>query len=197
MNSPSDGSGVDGASGVGDMRPKCANVKGFLNFLRDVRASRAGGDINALPQTRGKWERLECVVDSGATVSVMSAECARDYAVQPSAASRAGITYQVANGDEIANLGEKVVPVVTDEGTYRGLHSQIAAVTTPLQAVRQLHRTGHGVWFDGEESFCINKLTGEVNHIRDDGINYLMGVWVIPKEEVEALGNQGFPWPAR
>ena len=145
----------------------------------------------------GKWERLECVVDSGATVSVMPAECAKEYAAQPSAASRAGVTYQVANGDELANLGEKLVPIVTDEGTMKGLYSQIAAVTSPLQSVRQLNRTQHVVVFDGEDSFTLNKVTGEVNYIRDDGTNFLMGVWVIPKDEVDAAAIQGFPWPAQ
>ena len=153
--------------------------------------------MNSLPVGMGRWERLECVVDSGATVSVMAPECAGEYEVQPSAASRAGVTYQVANGDEIANLGEKLVPVVTDEGTMRGMRSQIAQVSSPLQAVRQLHETGHLVVFDGDESFCFNKMTGEVNHIRDDGTNYLMGVWVIPRNEVAAMSNQDFTWPAQ
>ena len=89
-----------------------------------------------------------------------------------------------------------MVPVMTDEGTTRGMLSRIAQVSSPLQSVRQMHRTGHLVVFDGDESFCFNKMTGEVNHIRDDGTNYLMGVWVIPKSEVAAMSSQDFTWQA-
>ena len=94
------------------------------------------------------------------------------------------------------------MPVVTDEGTVKGMHSQVAAVTTPLQSVRQLHRTGHIVVFDGNDSFSLSRYTGETTWIRYDGTNYLMGLWVIPRGELElmegeATNGQGFPWPAK
>ena len=137
------------------------------------------------------------IVDSGATVTVMNPENAKQYAVTPGAASRAGVMYQVANGDEIENLGEKFIPVVTDEGTTRGVRTQIANVSRPLGAVRQMYQSGHLVVFDGPDRFCVHKETGEVNHIKDDGVNYTMGMWVIPKSELGMLNEQGFPWPAQ
>ena len=91
--------------------------------------------------------------------------------------------YACANGDTIPNLGEKALPVVTREGTVHGYLSQLADVTTSLQSVRHLHKSGHLVVFDGPDSFMYNKRTGEVNMIEDDGFNYVQGLWVIPPEE--------------
>ena len=146
-----------------------------------------------------KWERIESVVDSGATVSVMGPEFAAAYDVQPSAASRAGVTYTVANGDEVENLGEKVVPVITDEGGLHAITSQIANVTTSLSSVRQIYKSGHMVVFDGPESFILHKQIGAINLIRDDGVNYTLGLTVVPKaefEKMEAEHQAGFHWPA-
>ena len=147
---------------------------------------------NLLPS--GEWEYLESIVDSGATVTVIPPSVGRDYAILAGEASKAGVMYEVANGEEIPNLGEKLMPVLTAEGSRRGLRAQVADVSKPLQAVRALVKTGHAVVFgggeNGDENYVVNKLTGEVNWLRDDGLNYLMGMWIIPKAEA------GFGWQA-
>ena len=106
------------------------------------------------------------------------------YALTQGEAAKAGVTYEVANGEEIPNLGERLLPVVTAEGTVRGVRAQVADVSKPLQAVRQLTRTGHLVVFGdgpgGEQHYVLNRVTGEMNMIRDDGINYIMGLYVMP-----------------
>ena len=45
----------------------------------------------------------------------------KEYEVVPSEASNAGVRYEVASGEEIPNLGEKLLPVVTAEGSWRGI----------------------------------------------------------------------------
>ena len=77
--------------------------------------------------------------------------------------------------------------VMTAEGSVRGLLAQVADVSKPLQAVRSLVRAGHIVVFgdgeDGSENYIVNKITGDYTAVADDGINYLMGMWVIPPDE--------------
>jgi hypothetical protein len=158
-------------------------AKQMMNFLGEVRSA---GAINALENSKG-WERIESVVDSGATVSVMPPDVAKEYEVMPSVASRSGVTYQVANGDEIDNLGEKTIPVVTDDGWLQGVYTQVAGVTTPLSSVRQMNKAGYVVVFDGDQSFMMNKVNGNVNMIVDNGINYTMGMYVIPKTEFSKM----------
>ena len=71
----------------------------------------------------------------------------------PGKASRAGLTYEVANGQELHNLEEKFVAVLTSEGTVRGHLSQVADVSKPLQSVRAMMQSNHQVIFDDEGSY--------------------------------------------
>ncbi len=151
--------------------------------------------LKAAPQKpSGQWEYVEAILDSGATVTVFPPSVGTAYALTQGEAAKAGVTYEVANGEEIPNLGERLLPVMTAEGTVRGVRAQVADVSKPLQAVRQLTRTGHLVVFgdgpEGEQHYVLNRVTGEMNMIRDDGINYIMGLYVMPPEEA------GFGRPA-
>ena len=83
------------------------------------------------------------------------------------------------------NLGEKKLLVMTEEGTWRGLKAQVAEVSKALQSVRGLVKAGHLVVFgdgdDGCQRYVLNKTTGEINSVADDGINYLMRLHVVPQ----------------
>ena len=114
-----------------------------------------------------EWEYVEFILDSGATATVIPPNVGKAYAIQPGDASRAGVTYEVANGEEIPNLGEKLMPVVTAEGTWRGLRAQVADVPKALQSVRTLVQAGHIVVFGGgdggNDNYIVNKVTGETS----------------------------------
>ena len=131
-------------------------------------------------------EFVEFILDSGATATVIPPNVGKAYAIQPGDASRAGVTYEVANGEEIPNLGEKLMPVVTAEGTWRGLRAQVADVTKALQSVRTLVQAGHMVVFgdgeDGSGNYIVNKTTGETTAVKDDGVNYLLGLFIAPMQ---------------
>ena len=141
-----------------------------------------------------EWEYIETILDSGATVTVIPPHVGHAYEVLPSAASRAGVKYEVANGEEIPNLGEKLMPVMTREGSMRGLRAQVADVSKALQSVRALVKAGHMVIFgdgdEGQSHYVYNKFTGETNEVTDDGINYLMGMYIVPPDDA------GFGRPA-
>jgi hypothetical protein len=97
------------------------------------------------------------------------------------------VTYAQADGTELPNLGEKVMAVMTQEGTLRGYKTQLADVTHALQSVRALLKSKHSVIFDDEGSYIFNKVTGEYNQILDDGINYLMQQWIVPPDQVQMV----------
>ena len=141
-----------------------------------------------------EWEYIETILDSGATVTVIPPHVGHAYEVLPSAASRAGVKYEVANGEEIPNLGEKLMPVMTREGSMRGLRAQVADVSKALQSVRALVKAGHMVIFgdgdEGQSHYVYNKFTGETNEVTDDGINYVMGMYIVPPDDA------GFGRPA-
>jgi hypothetical protein len=153
---------------------------GLMAFVEKARAQ-----AQLMPvRPAGAWERLEVLVDSGATVSVMGPTMGAAYAVQPGEASRAGVMYEVANGEELPNLGEKCMAIHTNEGTVRGHKTQVADVSKALQSVRALTHANHQVIFDSAGCVVINKESGEANMIEDDGINFKMIYHVIPEDEL-------------
>ena len=123
-----------------------------------------------------------------------SQHVAGGYEIQESAASRAGVQYAVANADEIPNLGEKLFSVVTEEGTVRGMRTQVDDVSKALQSVRALVRTGRVVVFDdgenGADHYILNRATGEINIVRDDGLNYIMKLYVLPSASQQPFPKQ-------
>ena len=131
--------------------------------------------------------------ESGATISVVNPETGKAYAVTEGEAAKRGVEYEIANGDSIPNLGEKKMAVMTREGSLRGFSAQVANVSRNLQSVRQLIASGHAVCFglgpDSSTHVIINKMSGEVNHMRDDGVNYLQDLWVIPEGQVDAVAH--------
>ena len=56
----------------------------------------------------GEWEEIELTVDSGATESVAPDRMPSSVPASVGAASRRGVQYEVANGERIANEGQKI-----------------------------------------------------------------------------------------
>jgi len=177
-------------------KPKALNDNATkaLHYLGQVQAAAA---VNAVaePTVQGQWERVDVIMDSGANVTVGPSSIGdmAGYRMEESPASRAGVMYTAANGGDLPNLGQKFLAVLTEEGTVRGVQQQCADVTKPLEAIRDNVRTGHVVIFDddgsgqGTGSVMINKFTGEVNAIHDNGSDYVMRRWIIPVQDVDAV----------
>ena len=88
---------------------------------------------------------------------------------------------------------EKKMAVLTTEGTLRGYGSRCAAVTKALQWVRALVSSQHAVCFglgDCSEHVIINKITGEINHMRDDCVNYLQDSVIVLPEHVKRVAAE-------
>ena len=115
-----------------------------------------------------KWETMDAVMDSGATVPVLHPSTGRSYQVQESKASRAGVEYEIVNGDTVPSLGEKNMAVMAEEGTLRGYGSQCADVSKTLQSVRSMVRSGHAVCFglgeNSDQHLIINKMALRQDH---------------------------------
>ena len=92
--------------------------------------------------------------------------------------------------ETLEDLGEKLMAVLTADGTLRGYGSRCAADTKALQSLRALVGSGHAICFglgDGSEA---NKLTGETNRMRDDGVNYLQDLLIVPPEDMERFAAE-------
>ena len=168
----------------------------MLQGLWEARSEAALQSVEA--NHKPEWESTEVIIDSGAHVSVGPPKQGKKagYAVQESPGSRAGVCYTAAGGGELPNLGQRLMAVLTEEGTIKGMHQQVADVIKPLEAVRANVKANHAVIFDddgtgrGLGSYMINKTTGEMNIIRDNGSDYIMRRWIIPEPEVPSAMSQ-------
>ena len=134
-----------------------------------------------------EWEYLEFILGSSATATVIPRNVGKAYEIQPGDASRVGVTYEGANCEENQNLCGKLMLVVTAESTWRGLRAQTADVSKALQSVRMLVKAGHMVVFgdgdDGDGNYIVNNIAGELMSVKDDGVNYLLGLYLAPRSE--------------
>ena len=117
---------------------------------------------------------ISMAVDSGACDSVIDPEDVPEYPPVETKASIGGLAYASATGDEIPNLGEIKLPFSTREGTLRGMTVQAAPVAKPLGSVMRICQAGHMVVFDSEQSYIVNKKTGEMNMLREEDGNYML-----------------------
>ena len=132
------------------------------------------------------WQYLALTVDSGAAETVIPHMLVKDHPIYETTASKSGLNYASATGDPIPNLGEQKLPLLTNEGSLRAMTFQAAPVDRPLGSVKRMCNSGHTVVFDDEGSYVLNKLTGEINWMREDNGNYVMDLWVMPN------GKPGF-----
>ena len=63
---------------------------------------------NAVGPTK-EWEEVEFAVDSGASETVVGSDMLESVPTQPSAGSKRGIEYEVANGVTTPNEGESIL----------------------------------------------------------------------------------------
>ena len=171
-------------------------VAASLQVLNTVPKSEKG-NLCAMSEVARKfgrnWETLAAIVDSGASIPVFHHSVAAAYDLQESEASKAGEEYEIANGDLIPCLGQKRIAVLTGEGTLRGYGSQCADVAPgkALQSVRAMGLSGHATCFNmgpnGDQHMIINRYTGEVNFMEDDGINYIQRLLIVPPDQIEAV----------
>ena len=141
--------------------------------------------LAACAEKVNEWTKISMAVDSGACESVIDAfEQVPGYEVRETKASKSGLVYASATGEEIPNLGEVMLPMLTKENTKRSMKMQAAEVSRPLASVKRICEAGHVVVFDEDGSFIYNKTTGEFNQLREESGNYMFDVWVPPKEAV-------------
>ncbi len=156
----------------------------LCNELCDATKSKNHGD-----SCFGQWQRVSMAVDSGAAETVIPYKLVKAYPIHETEASKAGVTYASATGDPIPNLGEQRIPLMTVEGTLRSMTFQAAPVSRPLGSVMRMCRSGHRVVFDDEGSYVQNKVTGEINWLREENGNYMLDVWILPNEPT-SFGRQ-------
>ena len=150
-----------------------------------------GCEINEVGMTPSGWQVLSVAIDSGAAETVIPHRLVGQHPVRATESSRSGMCYASATGQPIPNLGEQCLPLITQEGTLRGMTFQAAPVSKALGSVKRMCSSGHRVVFDEDGLYVENKITGEINWLREEAGNYMLDLWVIPPEEMPAEAGFG------
>ena len=158
---------------------KIASKGGVKALLQDVMGvTNSGSEWD-------DWKMLSVAIDSGAAETVVPHTVVAEYPIEPTKLSQAGVCYASATGEPIPNLGEQRLPMATMEGSLRAMTFQVAPVAKPLGSVKRICMAGHTVVFDSNGSYIANKHTGEINWLREDNGNYMLDVWIPPKEHID------------
>ena len=150
-----------------------------------VEAIEKDGSLNAM---EGKGEIVDVVLDSGSSAAVIPRKFIPGYKVNPSKASKAGVKHAVANGDTIANEGETIVALETEEGALKGISFQIAETTRPLLGVAAVARAGHVVVLNNTGGYIFNIHTGQMHRVRKVNDIYVLRVRLLPVATADKLG---------
>ena len=112
------------------------------------------------------WTEVTALVDSGCGKHVSPKVIAPHIPITPTRASVAGLGFSVANGDTVANEGQKEIPILTEPGDKSSIVYNIAEVTRPLNSVGQHCDAGNLVLFGASGGVIYHLDTGKMTPFR-------------------------------
>lgn len=126
-----------------------------------------------------EWVEIDVAIDSGATETVMSPESLEGVVgITEGPAFVRGAKYEVANGVQISNLGERKFVGVTKGGVARSLTAQVCAVNKILMSVSKVAKACNRVVFDDDGSYIEGKRSGERIWMEQVGGMCSVRMWV-------------------
>jgi hypothetical protein len=135
-------------------------------------------ELNTVGQDEGT-DDLWITIDSGASENVISEKMAPQVKVQPSQGSREGVRYVTANGETMANKGEKHIQVKTSEGHKCMLNMQVTDVKKPLMSVARICDAGHEVVFRSNGGTITHTGTGQTTKFQRIDNVYRLKVGIV------------------
>ena len=168
----------DGLSGL-EWRTVAAKPKGAHR--------RKTMEVNAVHEKEANFEDaaedMWITVDSGASENVIP-EMAPQFQVKPSQGSREGVRYVTANGETMANRGEKDVKVMTSEGHWCLLKMQVTDVKKPLMSVARICDAGHRVVFTKDGGSIQHEVSGQTTKFKRVDNVYRLKVGIADEKPV-------------
>ena len=175
--------------------------------VEDDSSDEEGGEQLVCNMNGSNWESLPfpIIVDSGACASVMPTQWCEHVPLKSTPQSQAGQFFRAANGQKIHNHGEKVVSMMTREGSMRDMRFTVCDVSKALGSVSQMCKVGHRVVFnppwDPDGSYIQHIETGECMWLEEKDGLYMLNTKIAPSSrqtrcDNSGQNNKGFGWPA-
>ena len=143
-------------------------------------------------QPAPEWMEIEITIDSGACDTVMPENMCPHISLLSSDSSRAGLEYEVANGEGLPNLGEKKCLMMTeDSDMMKRVIFQCADVHKALLSVSRVADLGYECVFGKNGGQLRDVVTGDVVSLHRRGNLYVMRAWV--KQDTSSTPGFGRP----
>ena len=125
------------------------------------------------------WIEVELTADTGACDTVMPRSMAQHIPIQPSLQSIKSMMYEVADGNEIPNLGERRCVMWTESATEaRKINLQVADVHKALLSLSRCADMGFESRFGRRAGALIDEESGEVIPLQRKGNLYVLKCWL-------------------
>ena len=150
------------------------------------------GSLSAV--TPPGWQEIEITVDSGACDPVMPEGMCPQICLVPSAYSKQGYEYEVANGAGLPNLGEKRCLMMTEDSSMmKKVVFQCADVHKALLSVSHVADLGYDCTLSKGGGYLKDTMTGDVVPLHRRGNLYFMRAWVKADPGVDPSAPFGRP----
>ena len=139
----------------------------------------SSGRLEISTVSQAGWECIEITIDSGACDTVLPSAMLPSIATEQTNASRAGEEYEVANGQNILNEGQKRCIMMTPgSATPKGIIFQVSDVHKPLMSVGAMTDAGFECLLAKEGGFMRDVEQGEIIPLTRRGNLYILKAWV-------------------
>ena len=129
--------------------------------------------------SEGEWVLVELTADTGACDTVMPIEMCESIPIVPSLQSIRELKYEVANGQEIPNLGERRCLMWTEHGSAPLLiNMQVANVHKALLSLSRCADMGFEGRFGRSCGALVCERTGEMIYLERKGNLYVLKAWI-------------------
>ena len=156
-----------------------------VEFSRSIDGKK-NKEINIVESgTNTKTKKGKVTVDSGAEESVWPSTHVNWEKVKETEDSRKGIGFIAANGVKMPNYGSTQVDFKKD-GKVKRMNFAVTDCKKPLASVSRIVDKGNRVVFDDDESYILNKKTGERIMLERERGTYVMVVEFDTGEEQDA-----------
>ena len=155
---------------------ECANSSIFMfDYSQETKAMLSSAGAAG----ESEWVEVELTADTGACDTVMPRSMATHIPIQPSLQSLKSMSYEIADGNTIPNLGERRCVMWTENATTaRKINLQVADVHKPLSSLSRCADMGFESRFGRIAGALIDEETGEVVPLQRKGNLYVLKCWL-------------------
>ena len=126
-----------------------------------------------------EWQEVVLTADTGACDTVVPKLMCPGIPIVPSLQSMQGLVYEIADGTEIPNLGEKRCEMWTEGAVNpKAIRMQVADVHKPLLSLSRCADMGFESRFGATMGCLIDTTTGEVIPLQRRGNLYVLRCWI-------------------